>query len=144
MPIDREQLRQASIKALQNAEQLVEEAELLHKHERWPRVVFLCQIAGEELGKCFISLTAIVRIVNGTFQEDVYRRRCRTHGAKTSMIDFFESLVISEQPLKEILELRKGRIGAFESLKLASLYTDFVADVPVLPDELVGKELAAR
>ena len=143
MPLDRERLRQAGVKALQNAEQLIEEAEILYERERWPRVVFLCQIAGEELGKCFISLTAIVRIVNGTFEEDVYRKRCRTHRSKTGMTDFFESLVFSEQPLTEFLEQRKGRIERFESLKLASLYTDFVADVPVSPNELIGRELAS-
>ena len=60
------------------------------------------------------------------------------------MIDFFESLVFSEQPLRAILEQRKGRIEAFECLKMASLYADFAADVPVLPTEVVCKEIAAR
>jgi len=55
-----ENLKDAGIKSFENASELVQEARILYEHKCWSRAVFLCFISGEELGKCFITLSAVV------------------------------------------------------------------------------------
>jgi AbiV family abortive infection protein len=60
-----EQLEQARTKALANAERLVSDAALLLKNKRWPAALYFCQIAGEEIGKYLMVLSALVQIKSG-------------------------------------------------------------------------------
>jgi len=62
----REQLRQAARNAVNNARDLLRDAEILVKHKRWPRSIFLTQIASEEIGKHVMLVSALVKLANGT------------------------------------------------------------------------------
>jgi AbiV family abortive infection protein len=54
-----EQLITGGQKAFQNAYDLIQDAEIPCKNQRWARCVFLCSIAIEELGKYIMIIGAI-------------------------------------------------------------------------------------
>jgi len=134
-----EVLREAGTKALQNASELVEEARVLLELGHWSRAVFLCCIAGEELGKCFMSLSAVLNRRMGRFNERRYRERFRRHQEKTGLLNFFEEVFVSSS-LKVPLEPQY--IRDLEKMKLASLYCDFYGAHACAPSELITEQLA--
>jgi AbiV family abortive infection protein len=137
-----EDLRRAGIKSFQNASELVDEAQLLFEHGHWSRAVFLCCISGEELGKCFISLSAIVNRITGKFDEKDYRQRFRTHREKTGTLTFFEAVFVSlSDKAAQTLDVD---IDTQEKMKLASLYCDLYGVEAHAPSDLVNKELASE
>lgn len=136
-----EKLREAGIKSLENASELVREARLLYEHGFWGRAVFLCCISGEELGKCFITLSAVVNYRVGKFNERRYRQRFRAHEEKTGSLNFFEDIFVSSDlPVGQ--EDRDKATKATERFKLASLYCDYYGIEPHKPSELITQELA--
>jgi AbiV family abortive infection protein len=139
-----EELRNAGIKALQNAAELVEEAQLLFQHGHLSRAVFLCCISGEELGKCFISLSAVMNRRAGVFDEKRYKKRFRTHLEKTAILDFFENVFVSSSDIPIEPSKIDDNAQAVEKFKLASLYCDFYDDKPHAPSELVSETLASK
>ena len=139
MSIQPQDLYELSVKSLANANELVEEAQLLFDHRRWPRVVFLCQIAGEELAKCFMSLTAIPRYAFETFNESTFLRRLRDHREKTGEIDFFEQLFVGSDSIEH--RDRAWR-NDFERFKLLSLYTDFFQGHAIQPSDGMTEAVA--
>ena len=137
-----EKLREAGIKSLENASELVQEARLLYEHGHWSRAVFLCCISGEELGKCFITLSAVVNHRVGKFNEKRYKQRFRTHEEKTGSLNFFEDIFVSSDlPIgpEEIAKATKTS----EQVKLASLYCDYYGIEPHKPSDLITEALAA-
>jgi AbiV family abortive infection protein len=137
-----ETLREAGIKSLENASELVHEAQVLYERGYWSRTVFLCCISGEELGKCFITLSAVVNLRVGRFNEKRYKKRFRTHAEKTGSINFFEDVFVSlDLPVgqEEINNVTKDT----ERIKLASLYSDYYGIEVHKPSELVTEKLAA-
>jgi AbiV family abortive infection protein len=88
-------LREAGIKSLENASDLVREARLLYEHGFWSRTIFLCCISGEELGKCFMTLSAVVNHRVGKFNQRRYKQRFRGHQEKTGVLNFFEDIFVS-------------------------------------------------
>lgn len=143
-PLSAENLKEAGIKSLQNAAELVQEAQILYGDKHWSRAVFLCCISGEELGKCFITLSAVVNQIAGKFDEKRYRERFRSHGEKTGSLNFFEDIFVSSSDLsiqpKEITHATK----TIEQVKLASLYCDYYGTEPHKPSELVTEKLATE
>jgi AbiV family abortive infection protein len=137
-----ENLREAGIKSLENASELVHEARLLHEHGYWSRTVFLCCISGEELGKCFMTLSAVVNLRVGKFNEKRYKQRFRTHEEKTGALNFFEDFFVSSDLPIGPEEIDKAT-KATEKIKLASLYCDYYGIEAYMPLELITEELAA-
>jgi len=139
-----ENLKEAGIKSLQNASELVQEARILYEHKCWSRAVFLCCISGEELGKSFMTLSAVVNQMTGKFNEKRYRERFRSHGEKTGSMNFFEDVFVSSSDLpihpREIDRATKMT----ERIKLASLYGDYYGTEPHKPSELITEKLAAE
>lgn len=135
-------LRDAGIKSLQNASELVAEARLLFEHGYWSRAVFLCCISGEELGKCFITLSAVVNRIAGIFDESRYKKRFRTHQVKTGSLNFFEDIFVSSANLPIQPADIDAATKATERMKLASLYCDFWGIEPCAPSELITEQLA--
>jgi AbiV family abortive infection protein len=137
-----EKLREAGIKSLENASELFREARLLHEHGFWSRAVFLCCISGEELGKCFITLSAVVNHRVGKFNERRYKQRFRAHEEKTGSLNFFEDIFVSSDFPVGQEKIDKATRGT-ERFKLASLYCDYYGIEPHKPSELITEELAA-
>lgn len=137
-----EELRDAGLKSLKNASELIKEARILFKHGCWSRAFFLCCISGEELGKCFITLSAIMNHRAGTFNERRYRERFRTHREKTGSLNFFEDVFVSSSSTPIQPEDITAASNATEEIKLASLYCDFYGTRAQAPSELLTEQLA--
>jgi AbiV family abortive infection protein len=139
-----EELAQAGLKALQNASELLEEAQLLFEHGHWGRAVFLCCISSEELGKCFISLSAVMNRRAGVFDERRYRTRFRTHREKTAILNFFEDIFVSSSDMPTEASQIDNDTKIMEKVKLASLYSDFYGSNAHAPSELINAKLATE
>jgi AbiV family abortive infection protein len=143
MQLSAEEIKNAGIKAFQNACELAQEAELLFEHGHLSRAVFLCCISGEELGKCFISLSAVMNRRAGVFNEKRYKKRFRTHREKTAILHFFEDVFVSLSDPIEPSQL-EAETQAMERVKLASLYCDFYGIKAHTPSEIVNQKFAAE
>lgn len=139
-----ENLKEAGIKSFENASELVREARILYEHGCWSRAFFLCCISGEELGKCFITLSAVVNQRASRFDEKRYRERFRSHGEKTGSLNFFEDVFVSSSDLPIQPEEIKHATKTTERTKLASLYCDYYDTEPHKPSELITEKLAAE
>ena len=123
-----ETLKLGRIAALENASSLVEEAELLHKHQHWARTIFLCQIAGEELGKFVILTTAAVELTVSAegFDWKKLGAHLRSHREKLTVISVHESVFWEPPPdhfPTYFAELKKT-IEILENGKQHAIYSD--------------------
>jgi AbiV family abortive infection protein len=140
-----EQLTQGRLKALQNAIDLISDAECLFKDGRWARSVFLSQIAIEELGKYLIIMGAIGNLIAGQIEWSKFWKRFVNHLEKTGNIFYFDAALSPFQEQQEILRnFEKADTDAEEFLKekLSSLYVDFRNDRFVLPMDEVNEKIA--
>lgn len=131
MPIPISQLVQVAIKSYVNAEDLLNDAEVLYANERWARTFYLSNIAAEEMAKSLISLWAAVRVRLGEFdsaQEQRYRDIFRDHKMKTATLQAIEDFFWSKRTVAEIAQsLNRGNsdVANHERIKLSALYADF-------------------
>ena len=134
-------------KSYMNGESLLEDARVLFANERWPRVIFMCCIAQEELSKTILSIAAATKIRLGEFDssaEKQYREQFRTHRMKTATLSAVLDFFFSMRPHMEIVKtLHDGdpRSKDQETVKLGALYADFDgggvrSPVDVLPNRI--------
>ena len=100
-----------------------------------------------ELAKSSLSLSAVVRVRLGEFdeaKERLYRRRFSNHKQKTGTIHAIEDFFWSNRAMTDILQkLNAGHseIADKERIKLSALYTDFDGDGVLCPrDWFTAKE----
>jgi AbiV family abortive infection protein len=142
-----EQLTNGRLKALQNAIDLIGDAECLFKDGRWARSVFLSQIAIEELGKYLIIMGAIGNLITGQIEWGKFWRRFVNHREKTGNIFYFDAAISPFQEQQEILRnFEKADTDADEFLKekLSSLYVDYRNNQFVLPMDVINEQIAKR
>jgi AbiV family abortive infection protein len=139
-----EQVFQGSKKALANAAELVRDATILYRNKSWARSVFLCQIAGEEMGKYIFSVSACVGVITDTIDWNRFWKNHRNHTDKTSMIMFVEIMTLARSfPAKELKEL-DSNCQVYEQGKLMSLYCDIYENGFHRPSELFNKTLVSQ
>ncbi len=142
--LTRDQLNQARLKALRNTKELLQDAKLLVISKRWPRVVFLCRTAEEEMGKYWFLVGATIVSIAGKIDWKGFWRTFRNHRDKTLGILHLELWGFKgTQLIRELLEIEK-RAKALERIRTSALYSDFSTKVFVSPDEVIGEDLAAR
>ena len=142
--LTRDQLNQARLKALRNTKELLQDAKLLVISKRWPRVVFLCRTAEEEMGKYWFLVGATIVSIAGKIDWKGVWRTFRNHRDKTLGILHLELWGFKgTQLIRELLEIEK-RAKALERIRTSALYSDFSTKVFVSPDEVIGEDLAAR
>lgn len=141
-----EQVKIAREKALRNAKDLIKDAELLYANARWPRVVFLCQIAGEEIGKHILLSSLTIHLIAG--DEINWKRvwkRLTSHREKLEMVTYLEDVFL-EQPftdtLNEYFSELKDEVQQLETFKQKSLYCDFTQEIPHCPTDIIKEEYA--
>ncbi len=151
--LTREQLEEGRRKALENACKLVDEAGLLHANAHWPRVVFLCHIAAEELGKYIMLMSAFVELTVDPQDFDWHRfwKRFTSHGQKFTTLSFWEESRLTPDEIVMSLELEEDY---FENLakdvkmldmgKQKSLYADVIEGSFRSPSDLFGEEIAFK
>jgi len=139
------QLKDARLKTLRNAEDLIKEAEILYKNGHFPRIIFLCQIAGEEIGKYFIIGSFIVDFIKGNINWKRFWKRFLSHQEKLETLTFFENILLGmEAPKKcgEYLKKIQDESRLFEQLKQKSIYTGFTKESPHYPAEIITEKMA--
>jgi AbiV family abortive infection protein len=133
--------------ALENARDLVKDAQTLAAAQRWPRVLFLSQIAGEELGKVVMCVSAAVEAAHGSFDRKKFQRRYRHHLSKLKNIMGVENLFLSDEFEREMAELNEAA-NDYETGKMLSLYSgQFAGDdkhdaTVLLPRETIPEKMA--
>ena len=144
---DRKALAALAVVALENARDLVKDAQVLAAAQRWPRVLFLSQIAGEELGKVIMCVSGIVEAAHGRFNRPKFEKRYRHHLSKLMNVMGVENLFLSKDFDREVKELNEtARI--YEFGKMLSLYSgQFAGDdrhdaAALLPRENISEAIA--
>ena len=143
------QIKLSRVKALQNANELIEDAEILFKEERWPRVLFLCQISGEEIGKYVMLSSLLVQQISE--KEIDWKRiwkRLTSHTEKYELATFMENVFLGKNlptDMKAILEynrMLKDESKELDRFKQNSLYCDFTGESTHCPSDIIGREIA--
>lgn len=98
-----EQLAHGRLEALQNAIDLIEDAECLLKQGRWARSAFLSNIAIEELGKYLMIMGAIGNLIAGQIDWRKFWKRFVSHREKTGNVFLFDAALSPSQEDEEIL-----------------------------------------
>jgi len=132
-------------KPLQNAADLVQDAELLLDKKRWARAVFLSQIAIEELGKYLMIIGAIGQVLKNQIHWKRFWKRFNKHTEKTGNILTFNALLspfVSLGNTKTNLEKARRDEAYLEKRKFTALYVDFELNKFVLPMDVIDKETA--
>jgi len=133
--------------ALANARQLIQESALLHDHGHWARVVFLCQIAGEELGKVFLFAATHMQMVAEPEKVKWNKvwKQLTSHKAKSKLMNHMEDLLISNREIQEdYLTVLDGEISELEIGKQKALYSDLTENRFFVPSQLFNDEMATN
>ena len=141
-----DQIESARVKVLDNARELVEEAELLLANRRFARAYALSQLACEEMAKIPMLIRAATDTLMGLeFDWPKLWKRLRSHHAKISGILFIDWLVDpnvdGDADLKRLKE-DLANVANYNKLKNWSLYVDFSDDEFWKPSELVSEDSA--
>jgi len=135
------------MKVLDNARELVEEAELLLGKERYARAYALAHLACEEMAKIPMLVRAVTGALMGLeFDWAKLERRLRSHRDKVTGILFIDYVVDPNmEDDADIERLREDlkRLPLYNKLKNWSLYTDLSEGVFHKPSEVISEHLAA-
>lgn len=140
------EIETARIKVLENARELVEEAELLLSNERFARAYSLAHLASEEMAKIPMLVRAATDTLRGLeFDWAKLDRRLRNHSAKIGnvlFVDFFhDPNTENDADIKRLSEDLK-RTPDYNKLKNWSLYTDVIEGATLKPSEVISVDLA--
>lgn len=124
---------------LSNAEALAEDAGLLYAHGRYPRAYALAALAGEELGKVYLCLEALLSDEEVDTQQ--FWRGWRHHGDKLDSMRAYAAAFI-----EDLDELDVGRLATdanqIGTQKLSALYVDFDGADVLVPDRVTQRDAA--
>lgn len=139
-------IEEARIKVLENARELIEEAELLLANGRAARAYSLAHLACEELAKIPMFVDVISKTLRGCSVDWVrFNKRLHSHVEKFSMLPVMSFLVSQELGndaatgrLREDLE----RIRDYSNIKNYGLYADLRDDKFLKPSEVISDDYA--
>ncbi|PJJ08723.1 AbiV family abortive infection protein [Flavobacterium sp. 1] len=149
MKLVKEQYFQAIEKAFNNAEELIEEAEILAKHNKNARAYTLFQFSIEEIGKAFLIFQFVL---NGNI-EDIeetkkFFKDFRSHTVKTETsqgIDFMFALQIEKSSYsKKLIEefiFDRVDVAVSNDYKNYSLYTSYKDGEFYKPSEIITNDM---
>jgi AbiV family abortive infection protein len=118
---------------LSNAESLADDARLLRDNARFPRAYALAALAGEELGKVYLCLDALLSSDGVDARE--FWWGWRHHGDKLDSMQAYAAAFIEDLDELDVDRLATGahRVGA---QKLSALYVDFSDGQILIPDRI--------
>lgn len=141
-----QEITEARRKILSNAEGLIEEAEILFAHKKYPRAFALAHLACEELAKLPILNTATLNILIGETNNWLrINRRLVSHTEKLRVsvgMDYMWDEVHPDDSDVHQYEKDLRAIPEFNSFKNGSLYSGFFQDEFVQPSELIEEGLS--
>lgn len=140
------QIESARVKLLDNARELVEEAELLLANGAFARAYALSHLACEEMAKIPMLIRAATDTLMGVeFDWPHLMGRLRSHPAKIRGILFadflFDPDMESDADLKRLKE-NLASVADLNNLKNSSLYVDLSEDGIRKPSEFISEDLA--
>jgi AbiV family abortive infection protein len=139
--LSHEQIEEACEKAVGNAKDLLEEADILRSAGRCARAYFLAHIACEELGKIPIFVaTAVSETVGLPVNWDRIDKVLRSHTTKIAQVLFMDSIV-GDKGLAEgeaAYEADLKRMRSYTDTKNASLYSSYSAGKFAGPGEIIS------
>lgn len=138
-----EMLTQYSADALDNASQLIGEANLLLEHSCTARAYFLGVAAIEEIGKSFLAFDALGRNLNDSAVTAKVRNSLENHSRKINAA--FHASVISHSNIREEILGIVDLMIALKNGREPSMYTDinYIEGKLYRPKEVV-RDIAAR
>jgi AbiV family abortive infection protein len=139
-----EQLKEARIKCLSNAKELIADASLLFANKRWGRSLYLCQIASEEIGKYWIICTAIMDTIADRMDWRRFWKAYRSHKTKTKVIVLLETLALSKDYPKDELENLRRIVDGYRQGGVLAIYSDFLEGRFWAPSDLIDESLASK
>jgi AbiV family abortive infection protein len=142
-----DQIAEGRRAALANAKELIQEAALLHDHGHWARVVFLCQIAGEELGKIFLFTAIHMQMVTepDSVKWNKVWKQLTSHKAKLKLMNHMEDLLVSHREIPEdYLTVLDGEVSVLDIGKQKALYSDMTEGSFYVPSQLFNEEIATN
>ena len=149
MQITEQLLKEVAEKSLQNAQSLIEDAELLKQNNRIQRTYTLYQLAMEEVGKSVISFVLIVSpdgLSEGN--QKMYREEFFEHRRKTKRSGAMDILVVEvlyqgevDNALSFLESSFKESEKELNNRKNYSLYTSVIENNVKRPDEVITKDM---
>ncbi len=124
-------------KAIENAEELLEEAEILFVNNKYHRALYLSYIASEEIGKYIYLCSMIIRVIH---EENVnwkkFWKKYRNHQDKSTILLLIEDVVLNldNELSEEHNPFKQSEIQ--EIIKLSSLYSDYSNNVFCKPSDM--------
>lgn len=142
------QIEVGCAKILENAGELINDAEILLKKKKHARSYYLAHLACEEMAKIPMLIGAAVDLLSGRKLDwSELDRRLHSHTEKIMgilVIDYFTDRNIDKDPDIEKLKKDLEKTKSFKKLKERSLYTGLVSGSFKKPSEVIRPQLAAN
>lgn len=136
-----------AVKCLRNAQELCDEAEILHKHEKYARSFALSHFAREEFGKSFMLFRTLIDVAAGKKVDwKKLNRRFRDHKQKLASDAAVSTTLFGEEYRKIGLPIEAlfGGVYFKNAQKNSCLYTDWDNGVFTLPSETITEKQSER
>lgn len=141
---------EGALKTVRNAQQLCDEAELLHRHKMFARSYALSHLAREEVGKsAMLFKVAIDLLLDNQIDWKKVDRRFRSHKEKIKndrVLTFllFGHMEVEGRKLDPKVLFNSGTVEYTNARKNASLYVDWVEGKFLSPEESVSEQQSER
>lgn len=140
-----EQIARGRAKAWQNAADLIHDADVLVRHQRWARAVFLAQIAIEELGQYLLLVEAMEQVSTQRMDWPAFWKQFRTPWATQSHRRAWPAELSPchvADTTREPGSSRQRDQAELAQQKRAALYVEYQAHQFVLPMDRMDERLA--
>lgn len=139
-----DQIEQARVKVLENARELIAEAEMLLANGKCARTYLLSHIASEEISKLAMLFRAGVQVARGEHYDwNKLQRRMQSHREKITVLPFFDYMFGTppDEPVETLVH-DLGKVSAFNDTKNQSLYVGQLDGNFYKPSEVITQDLA--
>lgn len=122
---------------LENAAALADDAALLYANDRYARAYALAALAGEELGKVYLCLEAV--LTTESLEPRQFWKAWREHGDKLDSARAYAAAFIDDLGALDVDRLASdARRTAAQ--KLSAIYVDFDGERTLTPERICGAE----
>lgn len=152
MKFNKIQYFEAIEKSLSNAEELIEEAEILAKHNKKARAYTLFQFSTEEIGKAFLTFQFVLYgDLEDAIKTKQFLKEFRDHKTKTERaqsIDFMLAMTVKKSDFtKKLLENSMSEFNTAtisNNYKNYSLYTSLIGHKFHKPLDIITEDRLAK
>jgi len=134
--------------ALQNAKDLLEEAELLFEHQRFARTYTLAHLSSEELAKLPILAAHGVRLIQGkSISWKKLDKDLTSHATKLKGLLLVDLIGTGKDPSSRNIKIHDdtlSRVQLFNTLKNTSLYSGIYQGELFRPNAVFTRKLAEQ